>query len=212
MIIVMRIPIAPEGLPIIKWVLFIWMLSWLTIDAWVIGTFTAIVIFVISFFRDFKRTCPNEASAIYSAADGRIIDVFDVMIDGKPYKQVATFLSIFNCHVNRVPLAGKVIKSNHIPGRFKMALFGDIDKVNEQHHVDIETAIGVVRSVQITGAIARRIICHLKPNDDVGTGDRYGIIRFGSRTDVFLPADKVTVSVSKGDTVRGGLTTIATIS
>tara|TARA_Y100001935_G_scaffold251096_2_gene252352 strand:- start:1477 stop:2106 length:630 start_codon:yes stop_codon:yes gene_type:complete len=207
----MRIPIAPEGLPIIKWVWFAWLLSLLTVHTYIIATFTVLIIFVMSFFRDPLRKIERDPNTVYSAADGVITQINDVDIDGKPYSQVVTFLSVFNCHVNRIPLAGKIIQSVHIPGKFLAAMRGDIDKKNERQETDIETAIGLIRVVQITGAIARRICCELTPNQDTTTGERFGLIRFGSRTDVYLPVDKVDLLIKKGDKIKGGLTKIATI-
>ena len=124
----MRIPIAPEGLPIIKWVWFAWLLSLLTVHTYIIATFTVLIIFVMSFFRDPLRKIERDPNTVYSAADGVITQINDVDIDGKPYSQVVTFLSVFNCHVNRIPLAGKIIQSVHIPGKFLAAMRGDIDK------------------------------------------------------------------------------------
>ena len=88
---------------------------------------------------------------------------------------------------------------------------GDIDKKNERQETDIDTEIGLIRVVQITGAIARRICCDIKALQVVTTGERFGMIRFGSRTDVYLPADKVELKIKKGDTVKGSLTEFATI-
>ena len=207
----MRIPIAPEGLPIIKWVWFAWLLSLLTVHTYIIATFTVLIIFVMSFFRDPLRKIERDPNTVYSAADGVITQINDVEIDGAAYKQVVTFLSVFNCHVNRIPLAGKIVQSVHIPGKFLAAMRGDIDKKNERQETDIETPIGLVRVVQITGAIARRICCELTPNQVTTTGERFGLIRFGSRTDVYLPVDKVDLLIKKGDKIKGGLTKIATI-
>ena len=207
----MRIPIAPEGLPIIKWVWFIFLLSFLTLNETVIGFFGVLLVFVLSFFRDPLRSIKREENTVYAAADGKITQINDVQIDGKDYIQIVTFLSVFNCHVNRIPLTGKIIQSVHIPGKFLAAMRGDIDKKNERQETDIDTSIGLVRVVQITGAIARRICCELTESQSVVTGERFGLIRFGSRTDVYLPKDSVNVTVKKGDTVKGGLTKFATI-
>ena len=208
----MRIPIAPEGVPIIKWVLFAWMLSLLTVDTTVITIFSLISVFVISFFRDPLRKIDRDTNKVYAAADGKITQINDVDIDGTQYYQIVTFLSVFNCHVNRIPLAGKIIKTVHIPGKFLAAMRGDIDKKNERQETDIETSIGLVRVVQITGAIARRICCDIIADQAVTTGERFGLIRFGSRTDVYLAKDNVELTVKKGDTVKGGLSIFATIN
>ena len=208
----MRIPIAPEGIAIIKWVLFAWLLSLLTIDIGIISFFSILTIFVISFFRDPLRKIDRDSDTVYAAADGKITQINEVELNGVKYYQIVTFLSVFNCHVNRIPLAGSIINTTHIPGKFLAAMRGDIDKKNERQETDIETKIGLLRVVQITGAIARRICCDIKPNQGVTTGERFGLIRFGSRTDVYLVKDKVSLKVSKGDTVKGGLSIFATIN
>ena len=208
----MRIPIAPEGLPIIKWVWFIFLMSLFTLNTVVIGIFGLVFIFVMSFFRDPKRSLQYKDSDIISAADGVITQINDVTIDGQAYKQIVTFLSGFNCHVNRIPIKGTVTKTVHIEGKFLAAMRGDIDQKNERQETDIDTAIGLVRVVQITGAIARRICCDLKVSQSVQTGERFGLIRFGSRTDVYLPADAVRLTVKKGDKVKGALTPLAIIN
>ncbi len=207
----MRIPIAPEGLPIIKWTWFIFLMSLFTLSETVITTFTLLLIFVLSFFRDPLRQIDRDPSKVYAAADGKITQINDVEIDGKKYIQIVTFLSVFNCHVNRIPLAGKILKTEHVPGKFLAAMRGDIDKKNERQETDIDTNIGLIRVVQITGAIARRICCDIKESQAVTTGERFGMIRFGSRTDVYLPADKVDLNIKKGDNVKGSLTEFATI-
>ena len=208
----MRIPIAPEGSAIIKWVAFVWLLSLLTVDTTIISIFSILLIFVTSFFRDPLRNINREDDIIYAAADGKITQINDVEINGKPYHQIVTFLSVFNCHVNRIPLAGKIIKTDHIPGKFLAAMRGDIDKKNERQETELDTKIGIVKVVQITGAIARRICCDLSPDQSVKTGERFGLIRFGSRTDVYLPKDKVELNVKVGDNVKGGLSHFAKIT
>ena len=160
--------------------------------------------FCIVFFRDPLRKISRDQNTVYSAADGVITQINDVEINGDAYKQVVTFLSVFNCHVNRIPLDGKITQSIHIPGKFLAAMRGDIDKKNERQETDIETSIGIVRVVQITGAIARRICCELSSDQMVKTGERFGLIRFGSRTDVLFAVNKVDLLVKKGDKVKGG--------
>ncbi len=207
----MRIPIAPEGIKIIKWVWFIWLLSLLTVNNVIIGVFSTILLFVIAFFRDPLRKLDRDESSIYSAADGKILQINNVKIENIDYLQIVTFLSVFNCHVNRIPLAGKIIKTAYVKGKFLAAMRGDIDKKNERQEIEIETTIGIIRVVQITGAIARRICCDVTPEQTVTTGERFGLIRFGSRTDVYLQKDKVNLLIKKGDKVKGGITQLAKI-
>ncbi len=207
----MRLPIAPEGLKIIKWVWFVWLLSLLTVNTVVISIFSIVLVFVISFFRDPLRDIDRDNKTIYSAADGKIMQIHDVEFDNQPYYQIITFLSVFNCHVNRIPFAGKIINKVYTKGKFLAAMRNDIDKKNERQEIEVETSIGIIRVVQITGAIARRICCDVTLEQQVSTGERFGLIRFGSRTDVYLPKNKVNLNVAKGDNVKGGITNLASI-
>ena len=106
-------------------------------------------VFLYCLFRDPLRKVSRDQNTVYSAADGVITQINDVEINGNAYKQVVTFLSVFNCHVNRIPLDGKITQSIHIPGKFLAAMRGDIDKKNERQETDIETSIGMVKSSKL---------------------------------------------------------------
>jgi phosphatidylserine decarboxylase len=168
--------------------------------------------FVLWFFRDPERTIPTDRQALLSPADGTITHVEEVndsdFPGGRAFR-ISIFLSIFNVHVNRIPRSGRVAALRYFPGRFADARKQDCHVDNEQFWTDIEDAdtSRMVRVKQIAGLAARRIVNWLRPGEDVRAGDRSGMIKFGSRTDLLLPADQgKEVLVKVGDSVRGGAT------
>ena len=167
----------------------------------------AITFFICWFFRDPDRVVPIYEGAVVSPADGRVILVAPVeessFIAGKCIK-ISIFMTIFNVHVNRIPHEGKVKGISYFPGKFFSANLDKASKENEHNAVLIETDKGkAVCVVQIAGFIARRIICRLKEGDSVRRGERFGMICFGSRLDVYLPAD-AKISVTVGNRVKAG--------
>jgi len=173
--------------------------------AWVV------VLFVVQFFRDPAREIPQDAGAVLSPADGRIVAVERI---NDPYVQrdaikVSVFMNVFNVHSNRSPVDGTVQQVWYFPGKFVNA---DLDKAsteNERNAVWLKTADGTdITSVQVAGLIARRILCYVKAGDMLTRGQRYGFIRFGSRVDVYLPLD-AKVKVSIGDKVSATTTILA---
>ncbi|MDD2915909.1 MAG: phosphatidylserine decarboxylase [Gallionella sp.] len=170
-----------------------------------------IALFVLQFFRDPPREIPQDAGAVLSPADGRVIKVERTQ---DPYGQrdailVSVFMNVFNVHSNRSPVDGTVEKVQYFPGKFVNA---DLDKAsaeNERNAVVLKTADGqTVTFVQVAGLIARRILCYIKAGDVLARGQRYGFIRFGSRVDVYLPLD-AGVKVSIGDKVSATTTILA---
>jgi phosphatidylserine decarboxylase len=191
--------------------------AWFAIESqpllWIpTGILGALWLFVLSFFRDPERIIPSDPDALLSPADGTIThveEVADTDFPGGRAFRISIFLSVFNVHVNRVPRAGQALGIRYFPGRFLDARSGECAVVNEQLWLDIgEGPPGrLVRVKQISGAIARRIVCWLKPGEELAAGERFGMIKFGSRTDVLVPADAVKgVTVKVGDSVRGGST------
>jgi len=167
---------------------------------------------MISFFRDPARTIPTDARALLSPADGTVTYVGAIeepdFPGGKAFR-ISIFLSIFNVHVNRVSRSGRVKAIRYFRGEFLDARHPDCARRNEQLWIDLEEAGGArpLRVKQISGAIARRIVCYLRPGEEVRAGDRFGMIKFGSRTDVLLPAGEAfEVQVKVGDKVKGGST------
>jgi phosphatidylserine decarboxylase len=166
--------------------------------------------FILAFFRDPHRVIPEDADALVSPADGVVTHLEEVdapdFPGGKAFR-VSIFLSVFNVHVNRVPRTGRVTQIRYYPGAFLDARAGECAVRNEQLWIDIQDEhLGCpVRVKQVAGAIARRIVCLLKPGEVVRAGERFGMIKFGSRTDVLVPAGAVAeVLVRVGDAVKGG--------
>lgn len=167
----------------------------------------AITFFICWFFRDPDRVVPMYQGTVVSPADGRVIIVASVeespFVVGNCVK-ISIFMSVFNVHVNRIPHEGKVKGISYFPGKFFSANLDKASKENEHNAVLIETDKGKsVCMVQIAGLIARRIICRLKEGDLVRRGERFGMICFGSRLDVYLPSD-AKISVTVGNRVKAG--------
>lgn len=173
-----------------------------------------ITIFVCYFFRDPDRVCPNVEGGVISPADGKV--VFAGPMDSCPYfdgpcQKISVFMSVFNVHVNRIPYDGKVKSIDYFPGKFFNASLDKASVDNERNAVTVSLPDGRSYTfVQIAGLIARRIICGLKVGDDVSRATRYGMICFGSRLDIYLPAD-ARIAVSNGERVTAGYTVIANL-
>lgn len=168
---------------------------------------------IIYFFRDPQRTIPTEPNALVSPADGKVTNIEEVDEPDFPGRalRISIFLSIFNVHVNRLPRSGRVTQVRYFPGAFLDARNPESAVRNEQLWIDLEDAQTgrPLRVKQISGAIARRIVCWLKKGDEVVRGERLGMIKLGSRTDILIPvglAQELLVKV--GDTVKGGATTL----
>ena len=200
-----RFPIAIEGwpfiLPAFALVLLCALLHWRGAG----GAALVLALFITWFFRDPVRTIPADPETLVSPADGRVVEILTLPDGGA---QISIFLSVFNVHVNRSPVAGEVVDVTRRPGKYLAAWKHEASSDNVQASVTVRTPRGDVRFVQITGLIARRIVCHLKPGSVVTRGERYGLIRFGSRMDIFLPPS-AEPSVRIGDRVRGGSDVIA---
>jgi phosphatidylserine decarboxylase len=164
--------------------------------------------FILYFFRDPNREIPADPSAVVSPADGRVLAVADEMLDGRAGRRISIFLAIWNVHVNRSPLAGRISRIDYRPGRFHMAMKSEASVENEQNVIYLQTARGEIVCKQIAGMIARRVVLWKKSGEEVGRGERIGIVRFGSRMDVWLPRDAEIV-VKPGDHVAGGSSILA---
>ena len=168
--------------------------------------------FFLFFFRDPDRDIPPSRNALVSPADGRVTHVGlvdEADFPGGRAFRISIFLSIFNVHVNRIPRTSQVVSLRYFPGRFLDARRPECAVHNEQLWIDLEEndSSRRIRVKQISGAIARRIVCWLKPGQAVWAGERFGMIKFGSRTEVYLPADEsMEVKVKVGDRVKGGST------
>ncbi|HEY3130506.1 MAG TPA: phosphatidylserine decarboxylase family protein [Acidobacteriota bacterium] len=164
-----------------------------------------LALFVIFFFRDPEREIPAKDGMIVSPADGKVVRI--ATGKGNLPLQVSIFLSVFDVHVNRAPIEGRVTRMEHRKGSFKAAFDDAASLENERNIVDIEGGNHSVEVVLIAGLIARRIVSWISPGDRLERGQRIGLIRFGSRVDLFLPRD-VELHVKKGDHVRGGASII----
>ncbi len=156
--------------------------------------------FMAFFFRDPERKTPADAAAVISPADGRIVEV----VDENDFRRISIFLSIFDVHVNRIPVSGKVRRIERKRGKFLAAFKPEASRENEQCEIEIESDHGTIITRQIAGVLARRIVCRLKIGQPVKAGERFGLIRFGSRIDILLPAS-VEPMISTRQKVRAGM-------
>jgi phosphatidylserine decarboxylase len=169
--------------------------------------------FFAFFFRDPDRQSPDESRAVLAPADGRVLVAGPAVAGVAPagtWIQVSIFLSPLDVHVNRVPVSGRVSRVDYHPGRFLPAYRREAAAVNERCETWIDHNGQVVVVRQVVGVLARRVVCRLEPGRQVRGGDRLGIMKFGSRMDVFLPAS-AELRVAVGDRVRGGETVVATL-
>ncbi|MFQ5878023.1 MAG: phosphatidylserine decarboxylase [Acidobacteriota bacterium] len=178
------------------------------LTAWLAGPWYAapaalLILFTLYFFRDPERVPPPGEGLVLSPADGRVTSV-----ERRPEgDRVSIFLSLLDCHINRSPVAGRVVEVRRTAGRFRPAWRRGAGSENERNHLVISSARGRYGVTQVAGVLARRIVCSKRPGDEVRRGERIGMIRFGSRTDLHLPPGVVT-EVAVGDRVYGGLTVV----
>ncbi|MFH1350924.1 MAG: phosphatidylserine decarboxylase family protein [Pseudomonadota bacterium] len=211
-----RWPVAKDGLPFIltgSALTFIFLYACLLIFAWVMGLLT---LFTIYFFRDPGRENGSHGKAVLTPADGKILGIQDLKnsenLLGEPAKKISIFMSIFDVHVNRIPVSGKILDTLYHPGRFLSANLDKASEENESNRITLETDDGQrIIIVQIAGLIARRIACWIKEGDEVKAGQRFGLIRFGSRLDVYLPADSQVI-VQPRHKVKAGITILGYLS
>ncbi|HYB42060.1 MAG TPA: phosphatidylserine decarboxylase family protein [Candidatus Methylomirabilis sp.] len=207
----MRVPIAPEGWP------FIFPAALIACTLAVVGWWIAGAVFAVAalaflgFFRDPERTPPDLPGAVLAPADGKVLAVADVE-DGwvGPALRVSIFLSPLDVHINRAPVAGLVRAVEHRAGQFRAAYRPEASEVNERCTLALEADGGRIAVRQIAGVLARRIVCRVRAGDKLARGERYGLIRFGSRTDLFVPRPTA-LRVRVGDRVRGGESIVAVL-
>ena len=208
----MRLPIAPEGRVFVATPLAVAILAFAAARitagealAWAGWVSLLGAGFCAFFFRDPERRPPSDASALLAPADGRVTEVGLAGEGGT--QRVSIFLSIFNVHINRAPATGKVLAVRYREGAFKAAFRKDAGEHNERNELEMTTERGKIRVRQIAGVVARRIVCRVRAGDRLAVGERFGLIRFGSRTDLLLPP-RVALAVRPGDRVRAGVTVI----
>jgi phosphatidylserine decarboxylase len=175
---------------------------------WAGGVLVFLGAFVLYFFRDPERTPPASPDAVVAPADGRVVEIVDEHLEGKPGRRVSIFLSVWDVHVNRAPVAGRIREIKYRPGRFYAAMRARASAENEQNVIHIETPRGEMVCKQIAGWIARRVLCWKAAGDTVALGERIGMIRFGSRMDVWLP-EQAEIVVRRGQAVAAGTSVIA---
>lgn len=204
----MRLPIARQGFPYIAAGLALAVIlgAWGSRPGFILAL--ALAGFVAAFFRDPERRIPSEKEAILAPADGRVLLVEPRTKGGGDTDtglKISIFMSVFNCHVNRLPVPGIIRDRRYAPGRFFAAHQERASNQNEQNALRLEAEDGrEVTVVQIAGLIARRIVCWVKVGDRLPAGTRFGLIQFGSRVDLYLPPG-VRLTVRRGDRVKAGL-------
>jgi phosphatidylserine decarboxylase len=206
-------PIHPEGYPFIGgFALASLVLFWLWTPLGWIGT--GLTVWCALFFRDPVRVTPIREGVIVSPADGRVSMIANVVppvelgLGTAPMLRISVFMSVFNCHVNRAPVAGRIERIAYRPGKFINAELDKASEDNERNSLVISTPSGRIGVVQIAGLVARRIVSFVREGQVIGAGERFGLIRFGSRLDVYLP-DGGRALVSEGMTAIAGETILA---
>ena len=177
---------------------------------WNIAAFLLLFLaaFVFSFFRDPDRVIPTDPGAVVSPGDGRVVVVKDEDYAGTPGSRISIFLAVWNVHVNRAPAAGRITKMEYRPGKFVAAMRANASAENEQNVFTLSSDAGEMVFKQIAGLIARRVVSWKKPGDTVARGERIGLVRFGSRVDLWVPrAAQILVKV--GQNVKGGSSILA---
>jgi phosphatidylserine decarboxylase len=204
----------PAGWPFVLGALVIAALVWLLTGPIFGVPLLLLSGFLLFFFRDPERVHNEPASAVISPADGK------VMVAGAPtgeatppgrWQQISIFLSPMNVHVNRIPVSGRVTRVEYHPGRFLPAYKRESGDLNERSEITIDHEGQPIVVRQIVGVLARRVVCRTREGAEVKAGERFGVMKFGSRMDVFVPLD-ATLHVRVGDTVVGGVTVIATLT
>jgi phosphatidylserine decarboxylase len=206
-------PVHPEGYPFIGiFALASLILFWLWTPLGWIGT--VLTMWCVLFFRDPPRVTPLREGLVVAPADGRISMIASVVppqelgLGDRPLQRISIFMSVFNCHVNRSPVSGRIERIVYRAGKF---LNADLDKAsddNERNSLVVVTPAGRVGVVQIAGLVARRIVSFVKEGQSISAGERFGLIRFGSRVDVYLP-DAARILVAVGQSAIGGETVLA---
>src|SRR5689334_16036672 len=207
-------PIHPEGYPFIgAFALASLILFWIWSPLGWIGT--VLTVWCALFFRDPQRVAPQGEGIVVAPADGRVSLIVPALpppelgLGDRPLPRVSIFMSVFNCHVNRSPAAGRIERIVYRPGKFINAELDKASEDNERNSLVIATSNGRIGVVQIAGLVARRIVSFVREGQSIGAGERFGLIRFGSRLDVYLP-DGARAQVAEGQTaIAGGTLLVA---
>ena len=188
------------------------LVAWLGSAVWA-APLAVLGLFFLYFFRDPERQSGGAAADVISPADGRVVVAGDALADAAPpgtWRQISIFLSPMDVHVNRAPISGRVTKVEYRPGKFLPAYRPDAATDNERNEVWIDHDGQTVVCRQVVGILARRIVCRVEAGADLRAGQRFGVMKFGSRIDLYLPPDSI-VRVAVGDRVQSGVTVLATL-
>jgi len=204
--------IVKEGVPFVIIPGVVTAIAFFSGFVWVAALLFLLTLFVVWFFRNPERNIPENPILLISPADGKVIRIEEISRDDhsdRPLLKISIFMNVFNVHVNRIPYSGQVASIRYTPGKFLSANLDKASALNEKNAVLIRTDDGIeIMIVQIAGLIARRIVCWMKEGMKVRKGERFGLIRFGSRVEVLLPHGSTTLLVKVGDKVRAGETPI----
>ena len=203
----------PAGYPFIGGALAVAVVAGALVGWAAAVPFVVLGAFFLFFFRDPERRVTDAPDAVLSPADGRVLVAGPAVAEAAPpgaWQQISIFLSPMNVHVNRVPVSGRVTRVAYTPGRFLPAYHHDAAATNERSEIWIDHDGRTIVARQIVGVLARRVVCRLQAGAEVRAGDRYGVMKFGSRMDVFLPLS-AEIRVKVGEAVRGGETIIAVL-
>jgi phosphatidylserine decarboxylase len=203
----------PAGWPFIGGALLLAVVSGLAATWLVALPFVALAGLFVFFFRDPERSPPTDTKVVLAPADGRVMVAGPAAADAAPpgsWQQISIFLSPMDVHVNRIPASGRVTKVSFTPGRFLPAYRREAASANERSEIWIDHDGQAIVARQIVGILARRVVCRVQTGADVRAGDRFGVMKFGSRMDVFVPPT-AEITVRVGQMVRGGETVIAVL-
>jgi len=207
------VPIHKEGYPFVAaFFAGSLVLGWISEPLFWVGM--VLTVWCAYFFRDPERVTPQDDDLVISPADGKVSSIQmvvppeELQLGNEPMLRISVFMNVFNCHVNRSPVRGRITNIAYREGTFLNAELDKASQDNERNGLVIETTRGNIGVVQIAGLVARRIVCWTNPNETLNTGERFGLIRFGSRLDVFLPAG-AEPRVALGQTAVAGETVIA---
>lgn len=208
-----RVGIDPAGWPFIVGAAGLAVAAAILASRLAAAPFLLLALIFVFFFRDPERRISAPADAVLSPADGRVLVAGSADPAAMPpgdWKQVSIFLSPMDVHVNRIPVSGRVTKVIYTPGRFLPAYHRDAASANERSEIWIDHGGQHVVARQVVGVLARRVVCRVREGDEVRAGDRYGVMKFGSRMDIFVPS-RSEIRVRVGEAVRAGETVIAVL-
>jgi len=208
-----RVRIDPAGFPFVFGALAAALIAGAGVAWWIAPPFVVLAAFFLFFFRDPERRSSADPNVVLSPADGRVLIAGSALPEAAPpgaWRQVSIFLSPMDVHVNRVPASGRITRVAYTAGRFLPAYRHDAGAVNERAEIWIDHDGQPIVARQVVGMLARRVVCRVETGATVRAGERYGIMKFGSRMDVFVPIT-AEIRVRVGDAVRGGETVIAVL-